>query len=250
MAEQQDTKRLITLDVPPDVWQEGSHAAFRKTTSGRIENLGPSQPYRHPVTNEVRNQGFKYANITQTPFDMFYNIIPGMHPFQWDVASPIITLSSFALGLADGYVDNKKNEDSFDELNKYLEDAENGLFVTLLKNLKPGPREGIGEVGRTTTDSNQPDYNMRYGDTGYNSEFNIDNYTGFPLGNLSYGNVKHRNVDFRYGAKRMRGTSSKRASSRRSGNAGKTEAQTKWEGRGIKNINKVNVKINIAKDND
>jgi hypothetical protein len=135
MVSEQDVERLITLEAPESVWREGDHYHFRKSTAGRIENMGPSQPYKHPVTNEVRNQHFKYANPTQSPFDMYLNIIPGMHPFQWDAASAVISASSFALGLADGAVDNGKNEMEFRKFREYLKEVDTKLLFSILEGL-------------------------------------------------------------------------------------------------------------------
>jgi len=112
----EETKKMITLEAPKEYWQQGAHEDLRRTTAGKIENLGPSQPYKHPVTGEIRDQHYKYANVTGTPFDMYLNIIPGMHPFHWDVLSAVIAPSSFFLGMVDGLVDNAPVEHEVDKL--------------------------------------------------------------------------------------------------------------------------------------
>jgi hypothetical protein len=101
--------------LPEDVWEGGgdtsqnsktnTHAFYRRTTAGKIFNLGPSQPYKS-LSKEIKNSPYKYADVTGTSFDMYLNIIPGMHPFYWDLFSAIITPAAPVLGFIDGLFDH------------------------------------------------------------------------------------------------------------------------------------------------
>ena len=98
-------------NVPASVWRgergehTNTHDSYRHTMAGKILNLGPTQPYKS-VTGEIRDAPFKYANVTGTPFDMLLNIIPGMHPFHWDLLSAVTTVGALGLGAADGVLDD------------------------------------------------------------------------------------------------------------------------------------------------
>ncbi|MFH1474129.1 MAG: hypothetical protein ABIE55_04555 [Candidatus Aenigmatarchaeota archaeon] len=211
----EETKKMITLEAPPQIWS-GSHESSRGTTAGNIKNLGAGQPYKNTVTNEVRSQDYKYANPTQTPFDMYMNIIPGMHPFYWDAASAVITAFSFGLGFADGYIDNRKNEKEFKELNEQLKEVDWDLFKIGLSKTKPGVSPdgggGIGGPGGAGGNGGIPPINVNVEGSNqhqimYGGEFNVnnvpgqpsyavsqsftfdnDNYTEIPL-NVSYGPI-------------------------------------------------------------
>jgi hypothetical protein len=103
MAEKPGVNILVPYDAGRD--ESGTHSQLRLSYGGKLINLGPTQPYKNPVTQEVANQPYKYANPTQTPWDMNLNYIPGMHPFQWDLASLLVTFAAPFIGVADGLVD-------------------------------------------------------------------------------------------------------------------------------------------------
>ena len=105
MGEDDKGEGKIEFFVPPYIWKgakgnQGSHAAYRTTTIGKLFNLGPTQPYTNPVTKEVSNQPFKHY-----PKNPGAYIIPGFYP-QGDLASMFITAGAFGLGAIDGVIDD------------------------------------------------------------------------------------------------------------------------------------------------
>jgi hypothetical protein len=98
--------------------KSGTHAELRQTYGGKIINLGPTQPYKNPVTQEVANQPYKYSNPTGTPWDMNLNYIPGMQPFQWDLASLVVTFAAPFIGVAEGLTDKSSAKALIKEVNE------------------------------------------------------------------------------------------------------------------------------------
>jgi len=138
MSKRDEKEPQLIYPVPPKVWMgEGyamnTHALLRQTAAGKIINIGPSQPYKSP-TGERKNQPYKYADVTGTPFDMYLNIIPGMHPFQWDLASMIITAGAPILGAIDGVIDDAYVKHEVDE--KYKKIIEEGANYWNINNQK------------------------------------------------------------------------------------------------------------------
>jgi hypothetical protein len=116
MAEKPGIDFIIPYDVARA--NSGTHSQLRLTYGGKIINLGPTQPYKNPVTQEVSNQPYKYSNPTGTPWDMNLNYIPGMQPFQWDLASLVVTFAAPFIGLADGLTDKSAGRALIREINE------------------------------------------------------------------------------------------------------------------------------------
>ena len=106
MAEKEDGK--IEFFVPPHLWSrktnEGTHVSYRTSTPGMILNLGPSQYYQNPVTQEVSNQPYKFL-----PGFPGSNLVPVLYP-QGSLVDAIVAPSAFFLGLAGGYTDKSEAE--------------------------------------------------------------------------------------------------------------------------------------------
>lgn len=98
--------------------QSGTHAELRTSFGGKIINLGPTQPYKNPLTQEVSNQPYKYANPTQTPWDMNLNYIPGMHPFHWDLMGTVVGVAAPFIGAIDGALDTSEIEAFINEIHR------------------------------------------------------------------------------------------------------------------------------------
>lgn len=118
MPATQPEEPLKVMSIPwlGEGTKENTHALYRHTTSGKILNLGPTQPYKSP-TNEMRGAPYKYADVTNDRFfNMYLNIIPGMHPFHWDLASMFVTAGAPILGAIDGVIDDSYIEDEVQKI--------------------------------------------------------------------------------------------------------------------------------------
>jgi hypothetical protein len=91
--------------------RQGTHQGRRLYAGDWLLNMGPTQPFRNVLSNELLDQSYTYANPTGTPFDMYLNIIPGMHPFHWDLFSTVIALGAGGLGAGAGVMDKSKAND-------------------------------------------------------------------------------------------------------------------------------------------
>jgi hypothetical protein len=91
--------------------RQGTHQGRRLYAGDWLLNMGPTQPFRNILSNELLDQSYTYANVTGTPFDMYLNVIPGMHPFHWDLFSFVIECGAPFFGGIAGVMDKSKVND-------------------------------------------------------------------------------------------------------------------------------------------